>query len=231
MSASKILWKEYKAISHPKTGLKQVHVEVSEENIYLWTVYLIVVDPDSLYNGAYLKGQLKFPTNYPYSPPSFKFTPAIYHPNVYMDGRLCISILHTADNEGSDEPSSITWSPAQNVESVLLSILSLLEDPNIGSPANVEASITYKKKKDAYIEKVKADVQRSKDRMPEGVVLPTFEELTTKKIEVEDNDDGWWEENYYDDDEDDEEEEDGDLYEEDNDQDLYEDKSCDETDL
>lgn len=208
MSAAKLLWKEFRDLTHPKTGFKQVHVDLPDDNIFIWHVSLIVVDPESDYNGAYLQGQLNFPSNYPFSPPSFRFTPAIFHPNVYTDGRLCISILHTADGDGADEPSNLTWSPAQNVESVLISILSLLEDPNVNSPANIEASICYRKQKDAYKEKIKLDVERSRNRMPEGVVLPTFSELTESKPSKQENEveEEWWEDDYYDYDEDDSEE-------------------------
>ena len=210
MSAAKILWKEFRDITNPKTGLKQVHVEIPDENIFLWNVSLMVVDPESIYNGAYLSAQLQFKPNYPYTPPSFKFTPAIFHPNVYSDGRLCISILHTADNEQpTDEPLNITWSPAQNVESVLLSILSLLDDPNISSPANVEASVCYKKQRDVYVEKVKSDVKKSRERMPADITLPTLDDVTkslkpTKDENIEENE-GWWEDDFYDDDDDEDE--------------------------
>ncbi|KAG0684085.1 hypothetical protein C6P40_003505 [Pichia californica] len=204
MSAAKILWKEFRDITHPKTGLKQVHVQLPDDNIFLWDVSLIIVDPQSDYNGAYLKGQLTFPSNYPFSPPNFKFTPAIFHPNVYTDGKLCISILHTADEQNSDEPANFTWSPAQNVESVLLSIISLLEDPNINSPANVEASICYRKQKNAYKEKVLQDVEKSRSLMPADVVLPSIEDIiNTKKGDEneEENEEDWWEDDFYYDDE------------------------------
>lgn len=211
MSAAKILWKEFRNISNPKTGLKQVHVEIPDENIFVWNVSLMVVDPESMYHGSYLTGQLRFPSDYPFSPPSFRFTPAIFHPNVYVDGRLCISILHTANLEVSDEPVELTWSPAQNVESVLLSILSLLEDPNVNSPANVEASICYRKQKDVYAQKVKADVLRSKERMPADIVLPTLDDITASKQPVPqdtEEGEGWWEDDFYDDDEEEDEDED-----------------------
>lgn len=216
MSAAKILWKEYRNITNPKTGLKQVHVDVQDDNIFIWNVSLIIVDPSSLYNGAYLTGQLRFPTNYPFNPPTFKFTPPIFHPNVYVDGRLCISILHTANSETGDEPVDLTWSPAQNVESVLLSIISLLEDPNTSSPANVEASICYRKNLENYKEKVQLDVERSIKRIPKDIKLPTLDELIVKAKDdqIDDNED-WWEEDYYDDDEDEDEDDDEDDSEED----------------
>lgn len=228
MSSAKILWKEFRNITNPKTGLKQIHVEVADDNIYIWNVSLMVVDPESHYNGACLQGILRFSPNYPFEPPSFKFTPAIFHPNVYVDGRLCISILHSANSEQpNDEPLELTWSPAQNVETVLLSILSLLDDPNINSPANVEASVGYKKRREEYIEHVKKDVQRSKERMPKDIVMPTLEEVMHhgKPVAEEQQEEGWWEDDYYDDDEDDDEDDDD---EEEEDEDEEDDNVDDE---
>lgn len=200
MSSAKILWKEFRELTHPKTGLKQVHVDVEENDVFLWKVSLMVVDPESIYNGACLQGQMRFPSNYPYSPPSFRFTPAIFHPNVYPDGRLCISILHSAgQQEASDEPLNITWSPAQKVESVLLSILSLLEDPNVASPANVEAGIAYRKQRDLYNDKVKADVLKSIEAMPSDIVWPTLQDVTRKQSESVDEPMEYWEDDFYDD--------------------------------
>lgn len=230
MSAAKILWKEFRDITHPKTGLKQVHVNLPDDNVFMWNVSLIVVDPESDYNGAYLSGELAFPSNYPFAPPTFKFKPSIFHPNVYPDGRLCISILHTADAEASDEPSYLTWSPAQNVESILLSILSLLEDPNTNSPANVEASICYRKQHDVYKEKIKQDVQKSRERMPSDIILPSIDDITNQKndTENEDGNDDWWDDNFYDEEEDDEDEEEDEEEDDEDDENESDDKHDDD---
>lgn len=133
----------------------------------------MVLNEDSIYHGGYFKAQMRFPEDFPFSPPTFRFTPAIYHPNVYRDGRLCISILHTSGDPTSEEPDSETWSPVQTVESVLISIVSLLEDPNISSPANVDAAVDYRKNIEQYKQRVQLEVERSKQDIPEGFVMPT----------------------------------------------------------
>lgn len=218
LAASKRLWKEYRDLVSPKTGLKQVKVEVDDDNVFLWNVVLLVIDPESSYYGGYLKGELRFPKNYPFSPPNFRFTPAIYHPNVYNDGRLCISILHEAGNEQSDEPDNETWSPAQSVESVLLSILSLLEDPNISSPANVDAAIAFKKDKAEYARRIHNEVNRSRMNMPKEFTFPKMDDAKEKEEEAAvDNAEEWWEDedddDYYDDEEQEEEEEEEEMEE------------------
>ena len=70
-----------------------------------------------------------------------RFISKIFHPNIYPDGRVCISILHApGDDPLGYETSSERWSPVQSVEKVLLSVMSMLAEPNCESPANVDAA-------------------------------------------------------------------------------------------
>ena len=84
-----------------------------------------------------------------------RFTCELFHPNIYQDGRVCISILHAPGDdptgyESSSErfvPYSIfvnikifRWSPVQSIEKILLSVVSMLAEPNDESPANVNAA-------------------------------------------------------------------------------------------
>lgn len=174
-SAAAILQRQFKDLTDPKKGIPSFHIELDDDNIFLWNVGIMVLNKDSMYHSGFFKGQMRFPADFPFSPPTFRFTPAIYHPNVYRDGRLCISILHVGGDPTSDELDSETWSPAQTVELVLISIVSLLEDPNLSSPANIDASVELRKNPDAYRKKVLQEVQRSKSDIPEGFVIPESE--------------------------------------------------------
>lgn len=91
----------------------------------------------------------------------------------------------------SGESASIRWSPAQRVESVLLSILSLLDDANISSPANVAASVLYRDNPAEYKKLVQKDLDASKQDIPEGFVMPGTEAYNTKKEDVNDFMDDW----------------------------------------
>lgn len=102
---------------------------------------------------------MSFPEDYPMAPPQIRFLSEMWHPNgtnssfisfsvilfvcaVYIDGRLCISILHPpGDDELSGESAFERWLPVQTVETVLLSVQSLLGEPNPSSPANVDAGV------------------------------------------------------------------------------------------
>ncbi|RAL12721.1 putative ubiquitin conjugating enzyme (UbcC) [Aspergillus homomorphus CBS 101889] len=192
----RILMNEYKALSQEPW----VNIEIDEQNILNWNLGLIVLNPDSLYYGGYFKASMKFPSNYPYSPPEFRFLRPLYHPNIYKDGRLCISILHApGEDEMSGELASERWSPAQRVESVLISILSLLDDAEISSPANVDASVMLRKNPEHYKSTVRQNVEDSKKDIPEGFVMPTHHTTSaTRAIEKDDSD--FWAESDVDDD-------------------------------
>lgn len=197
-SAAAILQRQFRDLTDPKKGIPSFHIELDDDNIFLWNIGIMVLNKESMYHGGFFKGQMRFPADFPFSPPTFRFTPAIYHPNVYRDGRLCISILHQGGDPTSDEPDSETWSPAQTVELVLISIVSLLEDPNILLPANIDASVELRKSPGAYKKKVMQEVNRSKGDIPEGFVVPESEVHAygagsgAKDVEQEPVDEDFW---------------------------------------
>lgn len=135
--------------------------------------------PDTIYQGGYFKAELVFPPEYPMKPPNMKFLCDMFHPNVYADGRLCISILHQpGEDEQSGELASERWNPTQSVRTVLLSVISLLTEANISSPANVDANVEFMKyqkgETNTYLSRVTAQVEASKAiAESEGVVVPT----------------------------------------------------------
>lgn len=169
-----------------------VHIDLNNDDVFNWTIGLIVLNPDSLYYGGYFRAIMTFPKNYPYSPPEFRFARPLYHPNIYEDGKICISILHApGEDEMSGELASERWSPAQRVESVLISILSLLDDAEISSPANVDASVMLRKNPENYKQIVRQCVERSRSDIPEGFVMPTHESTMRKPVEKFDDEDFW----------------------------------------
>lgn len=85
---------------------------------------------------------MRFPPQYPHLPPTLTFqSPIPFHPNIFPHGPLCISILHPPEeDETGYELAAERWSPVQSPESILISVLSVFNDPNEESPANVEAA-------------------------------------------------------------------------------------------
>ncbi|KAK2592423.1 hypothetical protein QQS21_009875 [Conoideocrella luteorostrata] len=115
---------------------------VHDKNIFEWEVMLMINDDCKYYGGGNFRAVLTFPPTYPHMPPSLTFqAPIPFHPNIYSDGKLCISILHPPEeDEYGYEAASERWSPVQSPESILVSTISLFHSPNIDSPANVEAA-------------------------------------------------------------------------------------------
>ncbi|GAU91981.1 hypothetical protein RvY_04134 [Ramazzottius varieornatus] len=175
--AIRLLMQEFQSLQKETNEGFQVKL-LRDDNMFEWDV-AIFGPPDTLYAGGYFRALMKFPSEYPFSPPSVKFVNKIWHPNIYDNGNVCISILHPASNDTrSGELPCERWNPTQNAHSVIMSIISLLSEPNTSSPANVDAGIMYrrwKEQKDKEYERtVKEQVEASKaDAEKDGVKVPT----------------------------------------------------------
>lgn len=112
--ASLLLQKQLKDLcKNPVDGFSAGLVD--ETNIFEWSV-TIIGPPDTLYDGGFFNAIMSFPSNYPNSPPTVKFTSEMWHPNVYPDGRVCISILHPpGDDPNGYELASERWTPVHTV--------------------------------------------------------------------------------------------------------------------
>ncbi|CDI81316.1 ubiquitin-conjugating enzyme e2, putative [Eimeria acervulina] len=109
----------------------------------------------SLWEGGEYCLTMEFPEEYPSKPPKCKFTPVLFHPNVYPSGTVCLSIL----NEDED------WKPSITIKQILLGIQDLLDNPNPQSPAQAEPYMLYCQNRDEYNRRVKSQAiqMRPKD--------------------------------------------------------------------
>lgn len=77
-------------------------------------------------------------------PPTMYFKSAMWHPNVYEDGKVCISILHNpGEDENAYESADERWRPILGVEAIIMSVISMLASPNDESPANIDAAVSF----------------------------------------------------------------------------------------
>ncbi|KAF0989543.1 hypothetical protein HZS_4454, partial [Henneguya salminicola] len=113
---------------------------LNDDDLFKWDI-IIMGPPNTFYEGGCFHAQLNFPQTYPESPPTMRFTSEIWHPNISKDGSVCISILHEpGDDSYGYESASERWLPIHTVESIILSVISMLGDPNDESPANLDAA-------------------------------------------------------------------------------------------
>lgn len=116
-----------------KKDSKNLTYSVSPDNndLFHWSGYIFGPE-GSVYQGGAFQVKLEFLTDYPFKPPKVRFTTLIYHPNINNKGAICLDILK--DN----------WSPVLTVTKVLMSISSLLTDPNPDDPLDSGVAEQYK---------------------------------------------------------------------------------------
>jgi len=159
-SALKRLMAEYRQLTlNPPEGI--IAGPVNEENFFEWEA-LITGPEETCWEDGVFVAKLSFPHDYPLSPPKMKFVTDLFHPNIYPDGRVCISILHAPGEDPMGyETSAERWSPVQSVEKILLSVVSMLAEPNDESAANVDASKMWRDDRDKFDSIANQTVQKS----------------------------------------------------------------------
>mmetsp|Transcript_19151 Transcript_19151/g.39881 ORF Transcript_19151/g.39881 Transcript_19151/m.39881 type:complete len:170 (+) Transcript_19151:64-573(+) len=137
-----------------------------DNNIYEWDIMLM--GPEStLYEGGFFKAKLKFPSDFPNMPPEMTFVSDMWHPNVYEGGKVCISILHPPgeDAYNSQESADERWRPILGVEQIIISVISMLSDPNDESPANLDAAVQWRNDLKGFKRRVRQIIQKSQEDM------------------------------------------------------------------
>ena len=110
---------------------------IDNNNLFTWKASF-KGPSDTPYENGIFHLNIVFPENYPFQPPKVKFITKIYHCNINSKGGICLDILK---NE---------WSPALTISKVLLSISSLLNEPNPDDPLAPDIAKLYKKNKNEH---------------------------------------------------------------------------------
>lgn len=114
------------------------------------------IQGESPYAGGVFFLAIHFPTDYPFKPPKVNFTTRIYHPNINSNGSICLDILRDQWSPAltiSKGLSAFAWQSTKQMlttVSVLLSICSMLTDPNPDDPLVPEIAHVYKNDRTKY---------------------------------------------------------------------------------
>lgn len=99
---------------------------IKKSNIFEWNAILTGPKKSPYENNIY-KLLIRFPQDFPNSPPSIKFITKIFHPNVSPKGDVCVSSIGSLWNKNND------------IITILYSIFSMLKTPNLSHGINEEA--------------------------------------------------------------------------------------------
>lgn len=136
-----------KLIQEPPEGVRLI----SQKTITEWETE-IDGPLDTIWEGGKFRLSVVFPPDYPFKAPTVKFITPIYHPNVALNGNICLDLLIDK------------WLPSFSVTSLLISIRSFLDDPNPDHGLNDDALQTFRTDRSKYEARVK---QFIRDHMPQ----------------------------------------------------------------
>jgi ubiquitin-conjugating enzyme E2 D/E len=114
----------------------------SDSDIFRWRA-TIIGPTETPYENGIFNLVISFPPDYPFKPPHITFETKVYHPNINANGSICLDILKTQ------------WSPALSITKVLLSVCSLLSDPNPDDPLVPEIANLYKTNREEFNRRAK----------------------------------------------------------------------------
>ena len=110
---------------------------IINDDIFHWKATIMGPEDTPYHNGVFYL-EIWFPSDFPFKPPKVNFITKIYHPNIDSSGNICLDILKDA------------WSPALSISKVLLSICSLLAEPNPDDPLVNEIANIYRNNIELY---------------------------------------------------------------------------------
>jgi ubiquitin-protein ligase len=115
----------------------------SPDNVREWDAMIVGPGESPYVDGAFFL-RMTFPPDYPFSPPHVRFITPIYHPNISEHGDICLSTL------------SQGWSSCLSVRTILLSVSSLMTDPNPSSALRHDVASLLYNEPDAFEKRARA---------------------------------------------------------------------------
>ena len=119
-----------------------VEVEVPDPDEPL-SIDVKIVPDEGLWQGAKYHFTVTCPRTYPIEPPKAHCHTPIYHPNIDLEGHVCLNILRK------------DWTAVLGLEQVVLGLAMLFQYPNPGDPLNIEAANRMENNYDGFVREVK----------------------------------------------------------------------------
>ena len=157
----------------PSTGISG---SPRPDNIMIWDA--VIFGPEGTpFEGGIFKLTIQFNKDHPFQPPEVKFVSKMFHPNISENsGKVFVDILKS------------TWTPALNASALLVSIQSLLNDPNPDVAINKMAGHLFRTNQAEYLKRVRQCVEQSwtvLDEVEEVEEVEVEEEVEKEKVEEE----------------------------------------------
>ncbi|KAK8176042.1 ubiquitin-conjugating enzyme/RWD-like protein [Phyllosticta citrichinensis] len=106
--------------------------------------FILTIEPDEgMYKGGRFHFSFAINQNFPHDPPKVKCTQKIYHPNIDLEGNVCLNILRE------------DWKPVLNLNAVIVGLQFLFLEPNASDPLNKEAAEDLKTNREGFKRNVK----------------------------------------------------------------------------
>ena len=121
-----------------KNPLTDNNIYYSHSETDLFKGYALIIGPeDTPYQDGFYFFEFTFTQDYPFSPPIVTYHTndglTRFHPNLYRNGKVCLSILNTWRGE--------QWSSCQTISTILLTIITIFnKNPLINEPGYTEKS-------------------------------------------------------------------------------------------
>jgi len=101
--------------------------------------FTLTIEPDEgMYKGGSFVFSFSINQNFPHDPPKVKCIQKIYHPNIDLDGNVCLNILRE------------DWKPVLNLNAVIVGLQFLFLEPNASDPLNKEAAEDLRNNREAF---------------------------------------------------------------------------------
>ncbi|XP_053729937.1 ubiquitin-conjugating enzyme E2 L3-like [Synchiropus splendidus] len=129
-------------------------IKADETNLFTWQG--LILPTQAPYNMGAFKVELNFPAEYPFKPPKVTFKTKIYHPNIDEKGQVCLPII-----------SPEHWKPATKTDTVLQSLLQMVNEPQMEHPLRPELAEEYTKDRAKFLKHAAEHTKKHSEPRPE----------------------------------------------------------------